>query len=125
MHKGTGGGKAVLATAHYDSVPAGPGTSDDGAGAAVVVELARIFATRQTRNDVIFLVTDGEETGLRGATAFAEHHPLMARVGVVVNVEARGASGPSLMFETGPGNAQADGPLRQGRDAAVRQFGQL
>jgi hypothetical protein len=106
VHKGTGGGKAVLATAHYDSVPAGPGTSDDGAGAAVVVELARIFAARQTRNDVIFLLTDGEETGLRGATAFAEQHPLMARVGAVVNVEARGASGPSLMFETGPGNAQ-------------------
>jgi hypothetical protein len=106
VHKGSGGGKAVLATAHYDSVPAGPGTSDDGAGAAVVVELARIFAARQTRNDVIFLVTDGEETGLRGAIAFAERHPLMARVGVVVNVEARGASGPSLMFETGPGNAK-------------------
>ncbi len=106
VHKGSGGGKAVLATAHYDSVPAGPGTSDDGAGAAVLVELARIFATTQTRNDVIFLVTDGEETGLRGAIAFAERHPLMARVGVVVNVEARGASGPSLMFETGPGNAQ-------------------
>ena len=106
VHKGSGGGKAVLATAHYDSVPAGPGTSDDGAGAAVVVELARIFATMQTRNDVIFLVTDGEETGLRGAIAFAERHPLMARVGAVVNVEARGASGPSLMFETGPGNAR-------------------
>jgi len=105
VHKGTGGGKAVLATAHYDSVPAGPGTSDDGAGAAVIVELARIFAARSTRNDVIFLVTDGEETGLRGATAFAERHPLMARVGVVVNVEARGASGPSLMFETGSGNS--------------------
>jgi len=106
VHKGTGGGKAVLATAHYDSVPAGPGTSDDGAGAAVLVELARIFATRSTKNDVIFLVTDGEETGLRGATAFAEHHALMASVGVVVNVEARGASGPSLMFETGSGNSR-------------------
>jgi hypothetical protein len=106
VHKGTGGGKTVLATAHYDSVPAGPGTSDDGAGAVVLIELARIFANRSTKNDVIFLVTDGEETGLRGATAFAEHHPLMASVGVVVNVEARGASGPSLMFETGPGNSR-------------------
>ena len=52
------------------------------------------------------LVTDGEETGLRGARAFAEHHPLIARVGVVVNFEARGASGPTMMFETGPGNAR-------------------
>lgn len=106
VHKGTGDGKAVLASAHYDSVPAGPGVSDDGAGVAVVLELARAFAARTTRNDVIFLLTDGEETGLRGARAFADHHPLMRRVGVVVNFEARGASGPSMMFETGPGNAR-------------------
>ena len=106
VHKGTGDGKAVLASAHYDSVPAGPGVSDDGAGVAVVLELARAFSTKTTRNDVIFLITDGEETGLRGARAFAERHPLMRRVGVVVNFEARGASGPSMMFETGPGNAR-------------------
>ena len=106
VHKGTGDGKAVLASAHYDSVPAGPGVSDDGAGVAVVLELARGFAAKTTRNDVIFLLTDGEETGLRGARAFAEHHPLMRRVGVVVNFDARGASGASMMFETGPGNAR-------------------
>jgi hypothetical protein len=106
VHKGTGDGKAVLASAHYDSVPAGPGVSDDGAGVAVVLELARAYAARTTRNDVIFLLTDGEETGLRGARAFADHHPLMRRVGVVVNFDARGASGASMMFETGPGNAR-------------------
>lgn len=106
VHKGTGGGKAVLATGHYDSVPAGPGVSDDGAGAVVVIELARYFANKQTKNDIIFLITDGEETGLRGAMAFAQKHPLMASVGVVVNVEARGASGPSMMFETGVGNSK-------------------
>jgi hypothetical protein len=106
VHKGTGDGKAVLASAHYDSVPAGPGTSDDGAGVAVVLELARAYASRTTRNDVIFLLTDGEETGLRGARAFADHHPLMRRVGIVVNFDTRGASGASMMFETGPGNAQ-------------------
>src|ERR1700730_7067982 len=106
VHKGTGDGKAILASAHYDSVPAGPGVSDDGAGVAVVLELARAFSAKTTRNDVIFLISDGEETGLRGARAFAERHPLMRRVGVVVNFEARGASGPSMMFETGPGNAR-------------------
>jgi hypothetical protein len=106
VHQGTGDGKAVLASAHYDSVPAGPGVADDGAGVAVVLELARAFSARKTRNDVIFLISDGEETGLRGAHAFAERHPLMRHVGVVVNFDARGASGPSTMFETGPGNAR-------------------
>jgi len=106
LHKGTGDGKAVLASAHYDSVPAGPGVGDDGVGVAVTLELARAFAGRTTRNDVIFLITDGEESGLRGALAFARRHPLMRHVGAVVNADARGASGPSVMFETGPGNAR-------------------
>ena len=104
VHKGTAPGKAILATAHYDSVPAGPGVGDDLAGTAVMLELAKAVSTRQTKNDIIFLITDGEETGLRGALAFAQHHPLFAQVGIVVNVEARGASGPSMMFETGKGS---------------------
>ncbi len=107
VHKGTGQGRAILATAHYDSVPAGPGVADDGAGVAVMLELARHLANQPpARNDVVILISDAEETGLRGALAFAEHHPLMKQVGLVVNVEARGTSGPSIMFETGSGNAR-------------------
>lgn len=105
--KGTGEGRAILATAHYDSVPAGPGVGDDGVGVVVMLELARTLkALPPARNDVIFLITDGEETGLRGAVAFARHHPLMKQVGIVVNVEARGNTGPAIMFETGSGNSR-------------------
>jgi Zn-dependent M28 family amino/carboxypeptidase len=75
LARGTGSGKAVLVSAHYDSVPGGPGVSDDGAGVAVVLELARTFSGKQTGNDIVFLISDGEETGLRGAHAFAERHP--------------------------------------------------
>jgi hypothetical protein len=111
VHKGTAAGKALLVTSHYDSVGAGPGVADDGAGTAVVLELARAFAGRATKNDVIFLITDGEETGLRGAVAFVERHPLFAKVGLALNLEARGASGPSMMFETGPGSGKLIGVL--------------
>jgi hypothetical protein len=38
---GTQPGDAVLLSAHYDSVPAGPGYSDDGVGVASVLEIAR------------------------------------------------------------------------------------
>ncbi|HWE25618.1 MAG TPA: M28 family peptidase, partial [Myxococcales bacterium] len=38
---GTGRGKAVLLSVHYDSVPAGPGASDDGIGVAAALEVAR------------------------------------------------------------------------------------
>jgi hypothetical protein len=119
VHKGSKPGKAILVTAHYDSVPAGPGASDDGVGTAVVLELAREMTRRKTENDFIFLITDGEETGLRGAYAFAQRHPLMKSVGLVINVEARGARGPSMMFETGAGNAALIGLFGQAIERPV------
>ncbi|MGH3929428.1 MAG: M28 family peptidase, partial [Pseudonocardiaceae bacterium] len=52
------------------------------------------------------LITDGEEAGLLGAAAFADQHPLARQRAVVLNGEARGVSGPSLMFETSRNNAE-------------------
>lgn len=99
------GGKAVLLCAHYDSVPTGPGAADDAAGVAVLLETARALrAGPPLENDVLLLVTDGEEAGLLGARAFVEGHPAAHRVGVVLNFEARGHRGPSVMFETSEGN---------------------
>lgn len=95
------GGKAVLLMAHYDSVPAGPGAGDDLSGVAAILEAARALkAGPPPANPVILLLDDGEEMGLLGAELFASRHPLAREVGAVVNVEARGTSGPSLMFET-------------------------
>ena len=93
---------AVLAMAHYDSVAAGPGVSDDLAGVAALLEVARLLkAGPPLRHSVLFLIDDGEEAGLIGAEAFAAASPDFRRVRAVVNLEARGTSGPSLMFETG------------------------
>src|SRR5438445_4253722 len=51
---GAGGGKAVLLSVHYDSVPAGPGASDDGVGVAAAREIARILkAQPAAKNPVI------------------------------------------------------------------------
>ncbi|HEV8580069.1 MAG TPA: M28 family peptidase [Thermoanaerobaculia bacterium] len=94
-------GKSVLLMAHYDSVPAGPGASDDLAGVAAILEIARVLkAGPPLRHGVLLLLDDGEEPGLLGARAFVERSPAMNEVGAVVNLEARGTSGPSLMFET-------------------------
>jgi hypothetical protein len=99
--------QAVMVTAHYDSVPGSVAAADDGAGVAVMLELAERLAKRAPlRHDIVFLFTDGEESGLRGAMLFAEKHPLMRRIGLVLNMEARGASGPALMFETSEKNAR-------------------
>lgn len=96
---------AVLVVAHYDSVSTGPGISDDGSGVAIVLELARSLRNLPSpRNDVIFLLTDGEELGLLGARQFCAAHPWAKQARAVINLEARGTSGPSLMFQTGEPN---------------------
>lgn len=100
-----GGGKAVMLAAHYDSVAAGPGASDDGVGVATLFETARALkAGPPPRDDVIFLFTEGEEAGLLGARAFVGQHSWAKDVGVALNFEARGNEGPVIMFETSAGN---------------------
>lgn len=106
--EGSEPGPAVLLAAHYDSVPAGPGAFDDGAGAATVLEIARNFKSlSQPLHSIIFLIDDGEEAGLLGARVFVNQHPWAKEVRAVVNVDSRGTSGPSLMFETGDANQWA------------------
>lgn len=103
--RGAGGGKAVLLVAHYDTVPNSPGAGDDGSGVVTLLESLRALrAGPALKNDVIFLFTDGEEAGLLGARAFVEEHPYAREVGVVLNYEARGSSGPAIMFETSRDN---------------------
>lgn len=102
--RGQGSGQAVMLAAHYDSVRAGPGASDDAMGVAALLEIAREVRGRRFRNDVIFLITDGEEAGLLGAEAFAADPALMRDVAAIINVENRGTYGTSNMFETSRGN---------------------
>jgi hypothetical protein len=106
---------SVLLAAHYDSVPAGPGDSDDGTGMASVLEIARALKSLPApRHSIILLIDDGEEAGLLGAHAFVDSNPWAKGVRAAVNLDARGTSGPSLMFETGSAN-----------DWAVRLYGRV
>jgi hypothetical protein len=91
----------VMLTAHYDSVPWGPGAADDGAGLTVLIEIARMLRDEPPlERGVVFLVTDGEELGLLGARRFVAEHPLAGELAAVINLEARGTTGPAIMFET-------------------------
>ena len=103
--RGTQSGKAVLLVGHYDSTPNGPGAADDGQSVGVLLETLRALrAGPALRNDVIFLLTDGEELDLLGAAAFVNEHPWAKDVGVALNFEARGTGGPVHMFETSEQN---------------------
>ena len=97
-------GTSVMLVAHYDSVPTGPGASDNGAAVASILEVARALQQGPAlAGDVLILFTDAEEQHLLGSTAFASNHPWARESGVVLNVDARGNAGPLLMFEVSPG----------------------
>jgi len=96
----------VVLVAHYDSVPRGPGAADDGAGVAAILEIARaITSDSQPRNDIDIVFTDAEEPWLLGAQAFVIDDRLDPWRSVVLNLEARGTSGPALMFQSSSENA--------------------
>ena len=99
-------GKALLLSAHYDSVPVGPGASDDGIGVATLLEVGAILKDKPLHRPVILLFNEGEELGLLGARAFLAD-PLSRNVDSLLNFEARGVNGPVTMFETSEPNGAA------------------
>src|SRR5712692_5850374 len=90
----------LVVSAHYDSVPAGPGATDDGVGVATIIEVARAVKRGHYRNNILFLITDGEEDGLLGAEGFIADSSLSRSVAAVINIDNRGTSGVSHLFET-------------------------
>ncbi|WP_164157296.1 M20/M25/M40 family metallo-hydrolase, partial [Sandarakinorhabdus rubra] len=97
---------AIALMAHHDSVWASPGAADDAAGVAAALEIARAIPQAAQARDLVLILTDAEELGLVGARAiFADDaDPIAGRLGVVINLEARGAGGRTMMFQTGPDN---------------------
>lgn len=61
-------------TAHYDSVPEGPGAYDNMAGAAIIMELLRWFAEHPPLRTLEFVWFGAEEKGLEGSLAYVERH---------------------------------------------------
>jgi hypothetical protein len=109
--KGTSNTKALLLLSHYDSAPhsSSLGASDDASGVATILESVRAYLYNKTqhKNDIIILFSDAEELGLNGASLFVTQHQWAKKVGLALNFEARGSSGPSYMLmETNQGNAK-------------------
>ncbi len=101
---GTSNTKAFGLMSHYDSTPFGPGAADDGGGVMSLLETARALkASAPLKNDVIFAFTDCEEGAKLGATLFCDS-PWFEKTGVLLNLEARGTQGNSLLFNTSPLN---------------------
>lgn len=72
-----------------------------------MLETIRVIkAQAPFENDIIFAFVDGEEVGIMGSYALSKHYVNVENIGLVLNFEARGTEGPSLMYETGENNAK-------------------
>lgn len=97
---GTESDEGILLSAHYDSVPSAEGASDAMAAVATLLETMRLVKqSSPPKNRLVFLFNEGEEYGLMGARAFMREHPQAKNLKVALNIEARGTSGQSVMFE--------------------------
>ena len=66
--------KILTLTAHYDSVPQGPGAYDNMAGAAIIMELAHYFAENRPKRTLECIWFGAEELGLCGSRAYVKAH---------------------------------------------------
>jgi len=99
--RGTNSTGEILFVGHYDTMPWSPGAMDNSAAVATLLETARALKSGlPLKNDVLFLLTDDEEGGGFGADAFVKTYPEIKDVALVVNFDARGNSGPFIMFES-------------------------
>lgn len=85
--------EVVFVTAHHDAHDIAEGARDNGAGCAIVLEIARMLAAVEDELETAVQVTTfgAEEVGLRGSRHHAEATNL-DRIRAVVNCDAIGSS---------------------------------
>ncbi|GAA2194425.1 M20/M25/M40 family metallo-hydrolase [Micromonospora lupini] len=108
--------RTYVVTGHYDSrvtdvmdaVSDAPGADDDASGVAVVLELARLMASRPTAATVVFAAVAAEEQGLYGSAYLA------------AQLKAAGADLQGMFSDDIVGSSTADDGTRD--PYAVRLF---
>ncbi|MFQ5855126.1 MAG: M28 family peptidase [Anaerolineae bacterium] len=94
---GSPGDEIVIAGAHYDSHDISPGAMDDGAGTALLMELARLFAPLAGRflRTIRFVAFAVEELGVLGSTEYVRAHADETRDwALMVNLDSGVGPGP-------------------------------
>jgi hypothetical protein len=115
----------VLYTAHYDhlgSVPAADGGdsiyngfSDNAAGVAMLLAIARALSADPPARSVAFLFLTGEERGLLGSSFFAASPPLpLGHISALVNLDAGAPPVPPVSWRVAGGSDSPLGVLAAG-----------
>jgi Zn-dependent M28 family amino/carboxypeptidase len=88
----------VMAGAHLDSVPAGPGINDNGSGSAALLELAEQLGKLKPENTLRFAWWGGEESGLIGSTAYVNDLTAAERDRIALYLNFDMVGSPNYIF---------------------------
>ena len=88
----------VMAGAHLDSVPAGPGINDNGSGSAALLDIAQAMSKLRPENTVRFAWWGAEEIGLVGSTQWVaqQSQAELDRIALYLNFDMIGS--PNYIF---------------------------
>lgn len=101
---------AVVFMAHYDHLGVGVpsaagdsiynGFSDNAAGVAMLLAIARRLEEQPLRHSTLFLFPTGEERGLLGSDHFVAHPPWpLERIAAVINLDAGAPAAPPVRWQ--------------------------
>ncbi|GMF56739.1 unnamed protein product [Phytophthora fragariaefolia] len=93
---------SLMISSHYDAAIGGAAASDDGVNIAIMVELLRLFVLDPPKHaTLVFNFNGAEETIMQAAHGFITQHPWTGTIRAFINLEAAGAGGRELLFQTG------------------------
>ncbi len=92
----------IVIGGHIDSAgPEIPGANDNASGTATMLELARIWSTRDRHYTMLFVTFGGEEQGLCGSKYFVKHYPDTNSIALMFSLDMTGAGDEIIaMIET-------------------------
>ncbi len=122
--------RVLIVCGHYDSCAKpfsdanvkAPGADDNATGIASILEIARILYDVELKDEIQFVAFSGEEQGLWGSTAYAQHlQDTDTNLIRLINLDMVGYSPPDghVIVEYDMGNKQSV------NDEESRQYGQL
>jgi Zn-dependent M28 family amino/carboxypeptidase len=118
--------EVVVAGAHLDSVPEGPGINDNGTGVATLLETAvRLGASPPVTNAARFAFWGAEEVGLVGSTSYVNGLPEeeRTRIALYLNLDMVGSPNAGyLVYDGDDSDREGDGPGPPGSAAIERAF---
>ena len=97
--RGNNDDNVVMAGAHLDSVPQGPGINDNGSGSAALIEIAEALGRHRPQNTLRFAWWGAEEIGLVGSTQYVEGLSAdeLERIALYLNFDMIGS--PNYVFQ--------------------------